>query len=218
MMKNIVYNDVSFTIEGDKLREINHKGKAIDVFIPHKFPSGDVINTIANGYCFGKYNRIVIDDDISEIEGFSFSNSFITEVVWPASCDFIPEGCFAESTIKKVSNIEHVTSIGDSAFYWSYLDSFSWPHNCAAIPKRCFAKSTLKTITGLNVVQEIRELAFLNVFPSESIDLSGCASLVLCKNAFLGADKSMFISPYYINRADWEHAFNEQALKRMMPR
>lgn len=195
------YNGVDFKIVDNKLVRMEHKGKKrVDVFIPHKFPTGEVITSIGSGFCgfkCGSYNKIVVDDNISVIDEGAFKRSAVNEVVWPASCCCIPRNCFNDSDIRKLSNIEHITSIGERAFMWSRIPFISWPQNCTVIPEACFCKSSLEEIVGLGVVERIDNLAFARTSLSKPIDLSGCIALRLSKSAFLKQDSQKIILPYY---------------------
>lgn len=196
----ITYNGVNFTISDGKLIEMKHSGKAVDVFIPHKLPTGHSIIALGEKFCessYGSYDKIVVDNDISIVEEGAFMHSAVKEVVWPASCCCIPRNCFNRSDVQKLSNIEHVVSIGERAFMWSDLSFMSWPKNCTVVPEACFCKSSLEEIVGLGVVEHIDKLAFARVKLSKPIDLSGCTVLTLSESAFLKQDLQKVILPYY---------------------
>lgn len=162
--KRIIHDGILFILSDDELFGINTVSDDVrDVYIPHVFPSGAVINSIGSCFCsqkWGSYGKITIDDNISDIKKSAFGNSSVKEVVWSASCLEIPERCFDSSDIVKLSNIDNVVDVGRKAFVNSKICSIKWPKNCDSIPVGCFHDSGLKAISNLDHVAHIGEFAF----------------------------------------------------------
>lgn len=139
---------------------VNIAKDAVDAFIPHKLPSGEVIRSIGSDLCSGYFSSIVIDENISKIEGGAFRHAFVDTVTWPSSCFTIPVKCFEDCSVKQLLNIDHVTQIDQAAFQCSEIKEFDWPANCKTIPKSCFAGSCLTSISGIGNVEKICDGAF----------------------------------------------------------
>lgn len=164
MEKSIIYNRMKFVLDGDLLVEIiNPFTDRRDVFIPHQFPSGEEINDIGNNFIRGAkegLHKVTIDNRISMIYPFAFQDANVDEVVWPASCLEIPQGCFECSSVCKVSNIDNVVRIKDAAFHRSDIKSIVWPSKCKVIPRACFSLSKLESISNIEHVAFIEMDAF----------------------------------------------------------
>lgn len=114
---------------------LNNFGPAVDVTIPAVLPDGNEVTAISSNFCKGQFNKITIENDISNVRAQAFCNAHVKEIVWPLSCHEIPELCFWGSDICSVSNTEGVRSIRNKAFCNArFLDEidFSSSHiNCA---------------------------------------------------------------------------------------
>ena len=84
-------------------------------------------------------NKILIPCGVTTIADFTFSELNVDKVYWPDGCDTISRSCFAKSDIRKIQNIEHITTIHDNAFTGcESLETFIWPEKCKTIPTECF--------------------------------------------------------------------------------
>lgn len=134
-----------------------------DVYIPSAFPTGEHITAIGEEAFLnsrGSYKKVTIDNNISTIAPGAFKKASIDTVVWPASCNIIPEFCFYEASIKSVINTENVTVVERGAFTSSSIKTFKWPSLCSVIPPTCFYDSSLESLTNCESVEEIEWAAF----------------------------------------------------------
>ena len=168
-MDIVDYDDVQFRVTSDGVLQkmtITKQNGFVDVLIPHILPNGKEITTLGAYFCKGcdgVYRTVKIDDGIKCVSKEAFSCSNIKKVVWTQGCPYIPEDCFRSSTISEISNIEHVVSIGNSAFAFTYyLSEFEWPVPCGDIPSNCFVGSALEKISNTDNVKSIGAAAFSN--------------------------------------------------------
>lgn len=166
MYKDVVYNGLIFTIYTPQhsLIEITRNDELCsetipELFIPHFLPTGERIDYLSKCFCGLPVDKVVIDDGIL-VEDRAFYKAKIKEVVWPKSCTAIPNSCFMESFVEKVSNIEDVTKIGLGAFVKSEVAEFVWPSGCTVIPQGCFMSSPLTKISNIDHVVTIKAYAF----------------------------------------------------------
>lgn len=95
---------------------IKNFGDRVDVYIPSVLPDGTQIKAIAADFCCGLFGTITISDDIAEINEAAFRSAKVREVVWPAACTEIPNICFFMSDVRRIHNLNRITSIGSYAF------------------------------------------------------------------------------------------------------
>lgn len=183
--------------------------------IPKKLDDGYNIDSIGsemgfccpNRCCFLK--KVIIDDEISEMDDGALSLVQAMEIHWPSSCTRIPDNCFySNSYLMRVTGTENVLQIGEQAFESSYLVDFDWPKGCSVIPARCFMNTPLETISGLDVVREVGNMAFTET-PVKELDMSRAAYCNFTKGslAFVHPDRVKF--PYYITADEKSAAFSE---------
>ena len=194
--------------EGGALRFVfnNNSDECGDFTIPHVLPDGEFIHFIAPFSLAGHFSTLTISDGIDFVKS-SLSGCRIDKVIWPSSCDYIPETCFYESSVKEIDNIDHVTNIGKAAFSRTKcLEHISWPKNCSSIPIHCFSYSSLKSI-DIGSVSEIGGLAFAFADNIESIDLSNSLVNVIGERAFYGLSREKVSFPYYLNMSSFFNIF-----------
>jgi hypothetical protein len=116
--------------------------------------------------------RLVISDGIEEIEEEAFKETYIDDVIWPASCKTIPADCFAMSKLQSIKNIDKVTEIQENAFsICEKMTDIDWPAGCTIIPDDCFFLcKELIEINGLDNVEEVGFEAFSYCSSLESFD------------------------------------------------
>ena len=195
--KVIKHNDVLFVIDGDEIVRIINKGKAKSIYIPCVFPSGETVCSIGPWVCCGEFNKVTISSGIKNIKNNAFEYAHINEVVWSESCEEIGSNCFNSSHVKKVSNIENVTSIRFGAFAHSCVEEIAWPDGCPYIPYKCFIESKLKRILNIDHVTTIGAEAFAHADDIERIDLSAVPYLIAEHDAFEGISDRIQL-PYYM--------------------
>lgn len=116
-MKVLTLNSITYEIDNNNtLVKMSNSGGKCDVFIPHKFYTGERIDHIGRSFCRGVYSKISISPDITDIQTGAFSYAFVDKVRWSSSCLVIPNRCFYFSTLINLDNISNVVQIGDSAF------------------------------------------------------------------------------------------------------
>lgn len=162
--------------------------------------------------CFANslIERLSNTDHITTIGNKAFESSSIVEFAWPSKCTSIPKKCFKSTSLRKISNIDHVTEIGESAFEFAALDNFTWPSSCKVIPLYCFYGSSLKSISNISNVETIRALAFCNVAPHFSADLSDSAIFEIAPQAFFYCDPQKVRLPYYISEDEKQKIFTSE--------
>lgn len=159
----IEYDDVTFHIKEEVLYKMVSKSNTRkSIFIPKKFEDGQTISRISSHFCNGggAYDTITVDNDISFIEDYAFESANVLSVVWSTNCKEIPKGCFLNSRVESVTNVENVVCIGPSAFASSLIEHFDWPAGCKMIPDYCFSQSDLKSISNIENVTAINQAAF----------------------------------------------------------
>lgn len=67
-------------------------------------------------------NKINLPDTVTNIGTAAFAFCGVREIRWPSACSTIPNRCFDSSALKSITNISHVTTIGESAFENSLLE------------------------------------------------------------------------------------------------
>lgn len=163
MIKNINYQGVTFKIDDkhqlSKLYIRAGQKEPTEVFIPRYLPTGDRIDYLTYEFCDVKAEKIIIDDDI-QVKKHAFFQSEVKEVVWPKGCTEIPDYCFLNSYVERVTNIQDVTKIGAGAFYGSCVEEITWPSGCSTIPQACFRSTNLRKITNIDHVTVIKASAF----------------------------------------------------------
>lgn len=185
-LKLIEKDGIDFAIdEYGALQFILNEIKQAKVIIPHKFPSGEVINTIAEGFYFkgsGTVSNIYISDGITAIAQSAFEGQKVSSFRWPGTCPIIPKRCFLNCDIEKLSHIENVTVIekeafkeaaikdmadvenveivGIAVFKGALIKSFTWPSKCSKIPDFCFSRSSIERISNIENVESIQKCAF----------------------------------------------------------
>ena len=109
-----------------------------------------------------KIKKIKIEDGIREVKSWAFANIKIEidELHWPSDCEKIPEGCFYNTPLKEIHNLDLAKEIGEYAFAKTNLKTITWPANYDEIPRTCFFCTPLKEIQGINNVKKIGEYAF----------------------------------------------------------
>lgn len=143
------------------LQRVEMHSECESVYIPHKLEDGTEIRNIAAGSCSGHYDEIIISDEICNIDDMAFSKSKVRSVVWSKGCTRIPDGCFEDSSICSITNIDEVEVVGERAFDGSELTSIKWPSKCGHIPKLCFANTfSLEDISNIEHVTRIDYGAF----------------------------------------------------------
>lgn len=160
-IKMISTGGVDFIIndQGVLLRMIN-TGERRDITIPDRFKSGEEIKYIAREFCAGRFGRVIISDKITDIFNYAFTMADVFEVKWSKGCKQIPQGCFSESTLEAITNIEDVEEIGIAAFRGCLKGEFIWPDKCKRIPSECFSKSGITAISNIDNVENVGPTAF----------------------------------------------------------
>lgn len=59
---------------------------------------------------------------MTTIEENAFKQTNITKFRWPEKCDRIPANCFYQGELEKITSIDHVKYVGDSAFEYSEIE------------------------------------------------------------------------------------------------
>lgn len=128
--------DLAVNSEGLLFGFIN-TGPKTDVTIPHILPDGSLITSLCIDFCKGEYGRIIISDEINKVYPYAFRNAFVEEVVWPSSCQCVPDGCFFGCSVHRVTNLNNVNNICKDAFRGTYslaeLDFSFSPLKCVDI-------------------------------------------------------------------------------------
>lgn len=160
--KTIIKDGVKYTVDmtNNYLHMMENVGELCDAFIPHVLEPGVIIDTIDGEFCRGRFGKITISDEISNIRPYAFYGAVIEEIVWPASHTSIPLECFQESTLGTVSNIDNVTHIGTSAFAGCAIKKLVWPSKCFEIPQKCFINGRVSDLTNVGHVSSIGDEAF----------------------------------------------------------
>lgn len=141
--------------EIESVTNVNHV-ESIDNFAFHytnikEFTWPDNCDCIPRA-CFedSSLSSIKNANHVKVVHSFAFANTEIEEFQWFDNCMEIPKSCFLQcSNLKKISNIEHVTKIGSSAFG---------------------ASSKVKIDMTSSLISTIAPLAFVGV-PSKNIKL-----------------------------------------------
>lgn len=167
-MATVWYEGISFTINDSHVLtqmvnpEVPNVGKRQDVSIPKQFPSGEVIKCLGARFCIGEFGVVNVANGIRYVHPEAFLKADVKEVNWPSGCRTIPEACFKNSEVEKITNIEKVTEIGVGAFSGTKLKELSWPSDCKKIPWGCFASSKITALFGIEGVEVVEEEAFCN--------------------------------------------------------
>ena len=164
-MPTVEYEGISFVINDSHVltNMINCGiGKRRDISIPKQFPSGEVIKCLGFRFCVGEFGLVDVANGIRYVHSEAFAQSDVREVNWPSGCKRIPEDCFKNSNIEKITGIEKVTEIDAGAFCCTKLKELSWPHDCKIIPWGCFASSKISALSGIEGVEVIEDEAFCN--------------------------------------------------------
>lgn len=103
---------------------------------PYVFLQSQHTQSIANSY--NPIKTVQISNNISSINSSAFKDTYINEIIWPKSCEYIPYNCFKDSQIKKILNTEKVGLVCVSAFNGcKKLTSINLP-NCKRIEREAF--------------------------------------------------------------------------------
>lgn len=172
---------------------------------PHKknieIPSvinGQEIKQIGTRAFWGHFDRIIMADSITTVDGLAFFNSIVSEVIWSSNCQPIPKGCFAGSTIRKVKNIENVTHVGSQAFEDSNIRELCWPSSCDTIPEKCFQLCKLEKLYNVDNVQVVEANAFSMIPNLNHLDFSKNLMIHIDDCAFEGTKQDKICFPYYM--------------------
>lgn len=145
--------EVMFHIDDDGVlrkitRDDEYKQNKINVIIPKRFPTGEVITAIGTEVCDPDdiYGSIHISDGIEKVEIAAFKETKVDIVHWPRAAKEIPARCFEFCRLMAITGIEYVESIGEAAFANSGIIIFNMPLACSKIPKDCFKLSLLLKI------------------------------------------------------------------------
>ena len=211
---SIEYNGLIFNIGLEDHALLNlckkdHEAEISEIFIPHELPSGDRIDFL-DEYVIqdDHFNKVTVDEGIN-LRPYAFSWADIDEVVLPLTCEIIPEYCFLDSKVKRVSGVDNVAIIEKSAFMRSKIQSFRWPDSCSVIPSYCFYTSCLSIITNLEHVTCVCESAFAFSNPLLEADFSNCiCSIGSC--SFKGLYCNNIALPYYISDTEAFNAFHSK--------
>lgn len=177
-MGSIEKGNIEFVVEsGVLVKMIPMVNETIDAYIPKKLSDDVEIYAIGKHFCKGRYGKITIDNDITKIGQEAFYYCFAEEIVWSNGCNIIPERCFKDSIIGRISNIDNVEIIEQRAFDTSSIKELDWPSSCDVIPRYCFNNSMLEHISGINNVKSIYDSAFAYCDIEEIIWPSGCKKI-----------------------------------------
>lgn len=144
-------------------------------------------------YLKDKAKSIIVEEGITEIQGFSFCEfEYLRDVRLPGTMKKIPEGLFENcSRLKEITYSENLTEIGDYAFYGcsllekvefpsslSKIGSFAFddcsllkevylPQNCELSKNYVFESSTIITIDSFNskVGKSLTQKDFTKFYP-----------------------------------------------------
>lgn len=161
----ITYDDIVYTVDAETKTLMRINAPDIEeIIVPHKFPTGQIIKTVGDNdvaFIVGHHKRIVFSDGIRCFSKKAFLQRRIDEVVLPQTCIAIPERCFLDAHIKKISGAENIQEIGNGAFSGCTVETFNWPANVKTIPAECFYRcGKLKAVSGLENVESIGYRAF----------------------------------------------------------
>lgn len=204
-MPNFCIGGVLFETSGNGLLQkisLHHLCDTIE--IPCTTPYGETISSIGRD-CFkrsGSCNKLILPPTVSVVHKDAFYDSAVKEVVWSSGCSTIPKGCFYNSLIERISNIDHVAVIGDFAFTSSCIKDFVWPNKCRTIPTGCFSNSKLESISNICHVLEISALAFESLKYTGKLNLSEIIFCSVDQRAFRHSPKDNIIFPYYISEEE----------------
>jgi hypothetical protein len=177
-------------------------------------------SSVGERCCSCRIENLILSDGIKRICNDAFYSSDIDMVHWPASCNKIEHSMFRDSSIKSITNLEHIKSIGVQAFcgcaqlkdiseltdcesiesgafqYCSSLERFVWPEKCSEIKLFCFQGTT-----------NLKEFVFTNenaIYIGESaFKSSGLKVLDVSKSVACNAHKTLkedipkVIYPFY---------------------
>lgn len=206
-MKPVKIKGVKFVVNDDGiLTAMKNPWFRKDVTIPSVLPNGQQIKSLGAPFCYGKFGKITISDDIDHVNIGAFMGCDADEIVWSSKCELIPPICFVKSKVKKISNIDNVTTIHVCAFAASQIKSIDWPKDCLEIPEACFYASDIEEIRGLENVVRIGEKAFLETNNLKELNLSANSICDVEKTALGGVPREKVTFPYYSD-SDYEDAF-----------
>lgn len=159
-IKMVICDSIEYIIDDkNTLIRMVSIGDRINAKIPHTFSTGEKIESIGLQVCVGKFNKIIISDEITKITDGAFQRADVFRVVWSKGCKVIPEYCFRESALKRIENIDDVEEIQKGAFSDCLEGEFKWPSKCKKI-SACFYESNLTSISNIDDIEEVTELAF----------------------------------------------------------
>lgn len=124
------------------------------------------VKTVSNNVLLGNESTFIdtlyIDDGIVSVTSNAFKNAKVRKIVWPASCPDIEGRTFEDSTLEEIVGIEKVKHIFGNAFInCKNLKHIVWPTDCEYIPAFVFCGcESLKTINNIENVKSIGKYAF----------------------------------------------------------
>lgn len=161
-------------------------GERRDVIIPRFLRDGTRIDSLGECFCKGPYRKLLISEEIEEVQKKAFQAADAEEVCWNPAFLSIPDYCFARSKVQNIYNIDKVVRIGEGAFFKSNIKAFAVPDSCNKLPDSCFAFSSLRVISNTEKLISIEPCAFSNtnllefIWPSKCYEIpsscfAGCA-------------------------------------------
>ena len=151
---------LSVCTDNNSLSMVINEGPRCDLDIPNILPSGQKIDVIKGDIFRGKYGKITISNDIKQILACAFYEVDAEEVVWPDTCGYIPFGCFQNSNIGTISNIDQVVVVGECAFRGAKIGDIIWPSKCKEMPAQCFSSCHIRALYNTEHIVLIGEGAF----------------------------------------------------------
>ena len=150
--------DTNAYLEG-RFAELDERATNPDCHAEYFTITENGVLSVKDGAELPKY--LVIPELVGEVAvdsiatGAFMGNTAIKTVVFPKTVKHIPESCFNESTLEKIINVDHVTSIGKNAFRASYLKSIKMP-NLVSTAGSAFAYCACLTHADIGKVTQIQ--------------------------------------------------------------
>lgn len=160
-------------------------------------------------FAYSRLDTAFLDvKSLSHIGKSAFRSTNISEIIWSHGCPTIPERCFYESSVGKISNIQDVRGVRNNAFADCKIDKLEWPKNCPEIPEFCFWDCSISELSGLNHIQIIKRGAFGISTIVSKLDISGSPVSIIELGAFAGLKRENIALPYYITPKMIDDAFS----------
>ena len=106
---------------------------------------------------------VVIEDDITVIGAYAFSETSLKTITIPDSVIEIGEWAFSDTSLKTITIPDGIIKISNGTFYETSLESIAIPDSVTEIGNYAFANiSSLESVTIPDSVTEIGERAFAN--------------------------------------------------------